>query len=37
MTGHNRAGQFHSTYSRTETITFLGALNPGWSRGDQEL
>ena len=37
MTGHNRTGQFHSTYNSTETITFVGALNPGWSRGDREL
>ena len=37
MTGHNRTGQFHSTYNSTETITFVGALNPGWSQGDREL
>ena len=34
MTGHNRTGQFDSTYNSTETITFVSALNPGWSRGD---
>ena len=37
MTEHNRTGQFHSIYSSTETITFLGALKSGWSQQDREL
>ena len=37
MTSHNRTGQFHLIYNSTETIIFVGVLNPGWSRGDQEL